>query len=79
MNDAFCMGGIQSVRDFDGEIEEMFRLHRLRGYELTESFAFEILHDDEGAAIMLADLMNRTDIGVVEGGGSTGFTAKALE
>jgi hypothetical protein len=26
MNDAFCMSDIESISDFDGQIEEMFRL-----------------------------------------------------
>jgi len=40
--------------------------------------AFEQLHHNEGLAFMLAEFVNRADVGVVYGGGSTRFSLKAL-
>jgi len=73
------MSGIESIGDFDGEIEKLFYWQRLRGDELAESLAFEALHDNDGAALVLPDFMNGADIGVIESGGGTRFTAKAFQ
>jgi len=40
---------------------------------------FEKLHGDEGLAILLADVVNRANIRVVQCGGGLGFTLKAGE
>jgi hypothetical protein len=35
-------------------------------------------HDDVEAVLVLADIVNRADVGVVEGGGGTGFALESL-
>src|ERR1700680_760560 len=39
---------------------------------------FQKLHRDEGLGIMLADLINRADVGMIEGRRSAGFAPEAL-
>src|SRR5579864_2955418 len=46
---------------------------------MLEGYAIEILHHDEGLAILLVDLVNGADVGMVEGGGGLGFTAEAAQ
>src|SRR5215472_3802307 len=46
---------------------------------MLERLPFEILHDDEGLAFMLADLVNRADVRVVERRGGAAFALKAFE
>ena len=79
VNDAFGMGGIEGVGNFDGEIEEAVQLHGAAGDEMLESLALETFHGDEGLAIFLADIMDGADVGMVESGGGFGFAAKAAE
>ena len=48
MNDAFGMGGIERVGDFDGEVEEAVKFHGTASDEVFQSLAFETFHGDEG-------------------------------
>ena len=44
---------------------------------MLQGYALEKLHGDEGLAILLADVVDRADIGVVQGGCGLGFALKA--
>ena len=35
--------------------------------------AFQVLHDDEGAAVLLADVINRADVRVIQSGSGPGL------
>jgi hypothetical protein len=39
----------------------------------------EILHGDEGMAVLFIDLVNGADVGMVERGGRAGFALEALQ
>ena len=41
--------------------------------------AVEEFHDDERLAVLLADVVDGADVGMVEGGGGAGFAAEALQ
>ena len=53
MDDAFGVGGIEGIGDFDGDGEEGFDLDRAAGDAVLEGCAFEVLHGDEGLAVAL--------------------------
>src|SRR5437879_6080928 len=44
-----------------------------------ERLSLQELHDDEGLAWLLLDLMNHADVGMVECGGGSGFALESLE
>jgi len=44
---------------------------------MFECLAFEELHDHEGPAIFLADVVNGADVGMVQGGGRLSFPPEA--
>src|ERR1700733_8618515 len=46
---------------------------------MLQSFAFEKFHGDEGAAFVVADIVNRANVRMIECGGGFGFTPEALE
>jgi hypothetical protein len=46
---------------------------------MLKGYTFKKLHDDEGTTILLADVMNGTDVGVIERGCGAGFAAKTFE
>ena len=79
MNDAFGVGGIERVGDLDGQTERDVGLERAAGDAMFQRDPFEEFHGDEGLAILLADIVDGADVGVVECGGSLGFALKAGE
>src|SRR6185436_18727395 len=58
--------------------------HRLEsewtgGEPILQRRALQILHGDERAAVLLADVVDRADVGMVERRGGPGFTLKAAQ
>jgi len=71
--------GIERVGDFDGQAEQHVHLQRASGNAMLEGQAVEILHCDEGLAVLFANVVNGADVGVVESGSRLGFAAEALQ
>src|SRR5712692_2198803 len=46
---------------------------------MLERLAFHEFHGNEVLAVLLADIVNRADVGMIERGGGFGFAAEALE
>ena len=46
---------------------------------MLEGGAFEKLHHDKGLAVLLADIVNGADVGVVQCGGGLRFTPEASQ
>ena len=44
-----------------------FEFHGAAGDQVLERGAVQKLHDEEGASIVLADVVNRADVGMVQG------------
>jgi hypothetical protein len=57
--------GVEGIGDFDSDVHQLFLLDRTIGDDVLEGFAFE-----EGAAGLFADVINRTDIRVIQRRGS---------
>jgi hypothetical protein len=79
MHDTFCVSGIQSIRDFDSDLEQAIHFHRLARDDVLERGPIEEFHNNEGMAVLLADLVNCADVRMVERGGGAGLAAKAFE
>ncbi len=46
---------------------------------MFERLAIEKFHGDEGFAVLLADIVDGADVGMIEGGGGLGFALEAGE
>ena len=79
MNHAFGVRGGKGVGDLDGKGEQDFDLQGLSGDAVLEGHAFEKFHGDEGLIIVLADLVDRADVGVVQRRSGTGLAAETFE
>src|ERR1700719_2502156 len=79
MNDAFRVGGIQSIGNLNSEQEDDFRFQRSARDSVLESCSFQKLHGDEGPAGFLANVINGADVRMIQGGGSFGFTPAPAE
>ena len=69
---------IANVPELDGQVEQFVRLEQFPGKAMVEGLPLQQLHSDEGLAFMLAALVNRTDVGVVQRRGGAGFTLEAF-
>ena len=65
VNDSLGMGGVERVGDLRSEIKQLPKLHGLTVDAVLERFAFQQLHGDEMASAVLANFVDRADIGVV--------------
>jgi hypothetical protein len=51
-------------------------LYGLASDAVFEGHAFEVLHGDEGVAVVPADVVDGADVGVIQGGGGLDLTLK---
>src|ERR1700683_798298 len=74
-------GGREGKRggNFHGQVDGGFGGQRAVFEAMFDSRAGKKLHGDEGVAVLFADLENRADIRVIEGGGSQGVSFEARE
>src|SRR5207302_731233 len=79
MNDALGVSGVERVGDFDGKLEQSLGLDGMPRDAVLQGHAFEVLHHDEGLAIVLIDFVNGADVGMIESGSGARFTLKTLE
>ncbi len=66
VDDAFSVSGIEGVGDFKSQRQYPFDLQRLAANPMLQGHPFEILHCDERLPIVLADFVNRANVGVVQ-------------
>jgi len=69
----------QSVGDLDREAEQVVALDRLSADAMFERPAIEEFHGDEAVAVLFADVVDGTDVGMVQSGSGFGFSAKTLK
>ena len=66
MHDAIGVRDVERVGDLGGEIEHLAQIERPARNRLLQGAAVEPLHHDELLALVLGDLVNRADVGVIE-------------
>ena len=59
--------------------EQGLDFQRAAGDAVLQRQAVQKLHGDEGLAVLLADVVNGADVGMVQGGGGLGFALEAGE
>ncbi len=79
MDDSLRVGRIQRIRYLDAEREQRVQFHGTVADEMLERRAVQELHHDESLAVLLPDVINRADIGVVQGGSSLRLALKASQ
>jgi hypothetical protein len=73
------VGGIERVRDFDGQGQQRFVSKGRPAMRCFRGRAFQKFHRDEGAAGPLVDLVDGADVGMVESGSCLGFSLATAE
>jgi len=79
MDNSFGMRGGKGVRDLRAKIGDLLRGQPLALQTVLESLPFEQLHHQEGAPFILANIVERANMRMIERGGGTRFPQKAFE
>ncbi len=79
MDDTLGVRRLERIGDLDGVIQQLVEFQRLLGDPVLQGLPFQVLHDEEGRAFPLADVMQGADVGMVQGGGGAGLALEALE
>ena len=77
VNYAFAVRGIERIRDLNGQREQFFIIQRTAGDDVLQRQAVQILHGDERPSLLLPDVVNGADIGVIQGGRRLCFALEA--
>ncbi len=78
VQDAMAMGLGQRVGDVDGVAQGLREGKRARREPLREALALQVLHDQEVDAILLANVIEGADVGVIQGRDGAGLALEAL-
>ena len=79
VDDAFGVSRVERVGNLDGEGQNQFGFHRSPADAMLQRHAIQKLHSDERLSVLLANVVDRADIGVIQGGSSLRFALKAAE
>ena len=79
VNDVFGVRGIQRVGDLDGQRQQIFAVHRAPVDAVLQRLPIQEFHGDERLAVLLANIVNRADVGMVQGGGGLRFTLESRQ
>jgi hypothetical protein len=79
MDDAGVVSGVECIGSVDADFEEAVEFERVRGDEVLESGAVEKFHGDEGAAIVLADVVDGANVWMIERGGGACFALESFK
>jgi len=78
VNDPLLVRRLERIGDVDADLEELPRFERSDVDTVLQGHPLEQLHHDEGLPLVLSDVVNRADVGVVEGGGGLRLSSEAL-
>ena len=83
MNDPLGVRCVQPIGNLNGQRKQSFVLHTLlsllAGNPMPQRDAVQKLHGDKRLIAMLANVVNRADVGMVESRRGTSFTPKAFQ
>src|SRR5260221_6521417 len=79
VNDSFAMRGIERVGNLDAQREQSFQLHGTLGDTVLQRRAFQEFHGDEGLPVLLTDVMDRADVGMIQCGRGLRLTLESGE
>ena len=79
MDDAFRVCSVECIGDLDGERQNQLGVHGTPGNSVLQRHTVEKLHGDERLPVLLANVVNRANIGVIQSGRGLGFTLKTRE
>ena len=67
MDDALLVRSVQGVRNLNGQFQRLLKGERLRPDHVLQCLSFQQFHGDELPAVGFVNLVNRADVGMVQG------------
>src|ERR1700691_3384183 len=79
MDDALRVSRVQRIGNLDAERKQRIQFQRTVADDMFQGRSVQILHDDERLAVPLANVVDGTNIGMIERRGGSRFAAKSLQ
>ena len=79
VDDALGVSSVESVGDLNRGIEKEIRLERSARNSVFQSMTVKKLHGDETLALLLPNLVDRANVGMVQGGSGSGLVSEAFQ
>jgi len=77
VNDALGMSGVQRIGNFNRNRQDCFGIDRSSRDEMLQSYAVEEFHGKERLAILLTNIVNSANVGMIQGRRSLRFALEA--
>ncbi len=78
MDHAVAMRPVERIGDLGAVADDLVRRQRPARQAAGQRLAFEVLHDEEGDAVLLADVVEHADVRVVQGRDRAGLAVEPL-
>jgi hypothetical protein len=79
VDDAFGVSCVEGIGNFNAQGNYRVQVHRPAQNGVLQGHSVEELHDDEAQAVLLANIVNRANVGMVESGCSTGLAFESFQ
>src|SRR5580693_8636580 len=79
VNDALPMSCVECVGNFNSDLQDTIQIHWAIANHMLQGCAVKKLHCDEGLAILLVNLVDGADVGMVQSRGGLGFALEPAE
>ena len=79
VNNAFRMGSVEGVGDLDTQLEKSFHIHRATRNLMFQCQTIKKFHDEKPLAVMVGDLVDRTNVRMIQSGCCSGFPPEAFQ
>ena len=78
VHDPLAVGGVESVGDVQAEVQKLLGLKPPGEDAVLQCLPLQAFHDDEGLPLVLADVVDGADVGMIQGRGGLRLTLEAL-
>ena len=79
MDDPAAVGGVECIGNLNADAEQRFDIDGPPANAVLQRLPIEILHGDEGMAVMFIDLVYGADVRVIQGGCRLSLPLKAAQ
>ena len=78
MNDATAVGFVEAIGDLRAELQDLVERQGTFFEALGEGLAFDAFHDEIVDAVLMADVVEHANVGMIEAGNGFGFAFETL-